>query len=119
MRLCVNSKAMQVKVQREKESHNRTIVTKVEQWKKIVTLGLILAETVILTPLSYTCWREYWTTGLWNKGYGDNFNSSNAAVPLVSIAPFQWPDLYEDEFENKSSRSPLSKDYDIDTKALD
>ena len=37
MRLCVNSKAMQVKVQREKESCNGTIVTKMEQWKKIVT----------------------------------------------------------------------------------
>ena len=37
MRLCVNSKAMQVKVQREKESSNGTIVTKMEQWKKIVT----------------------------------------------------------------------------------
>ena len=31
MRLCVNSKAMQVKVQREKESCNGTIVTKMEQ----------------------------------------------------------------------------------------
>ena len=41
MRLCVNSKAMQVKVQREKESCNGTIVTKMEQWKKIVTLGYI------------------------------------------------------------------------------
>ena len=38
----------------------------------------------------------------------------------VSIAPFQQPDLYEDEFENNVSKSPpLSKDYDIDTKALD
>ena len=37
MRLCVNSKAMQVKVQREKESCNGTIVTKMEQWKKIIT----------------------------------------------------------------------------------
>ena len=41
MRLCVNSKAMQVKVQREKESCNGTIVTKVEQWKKIVTVELL------------------------------------------------------------------------------
>ena len=40
MRLCVNSKAMQVKVQREKESSNGTIVTKMEQWKKIVTHSL-------------------------------------------------------------------------------
>ena len=31
MRLCVNSKAMQVKVQGEKESRNGTIVTKMEQ----------------------------------------------------------------------------------------
>ena len=31
MRLCVNGKAMQVKVQREKESSNGTIVTKMEQ----------------------------------------------------------------------------------------
>ena len=42
MRLCVNSKAMQVKVQREKESSNGTIVTKMEQWKKIVTPGVLL-----------------------------------------------------------------------------
>ena len=45
----------------------------------------------------------------WNEGYADNFNSSNvalAALPLVSNAtPFQQPDLYEDEFENKSIQS--------------
>lgn len=46
--------------------------------------------------------------GPWNEGYGDN-NLSSAALPLVSNAPFQRPDLYEDEYENKSAQS---EDYD-------
>ena len=54
MRLCVNSKAMQVKVQREKESHNRTIVTKVEQWKKIVTIILDCRRSAIELHIGYT-----------------------------------------------------------------
>jgi chitin synthase len=37
--------------------------------------------------------------------FGDNYNISSAALPLVSKAPFQRPDLYEDEFENKSVQS--------------
>jgi chitin synthase len=45
----------------------------------------------------------------WNEGYGDSYNISNAALPLVSNAPFQRPDLYEDELENKSIQS---EDYD-------
>ena len=44
MRLCVNSKAMQVKVQREKESCNGTIVTKMEQRKKTITLPLSIVQ---------------------------------------------------------------------------
>ena len=51
MRLCVNSKAMQVKVQREKESRNRTIVTKVEQWKKIVTTSTFVTATAQLNQI--------------------------------------------------------------------
>ena len=48
--------------------------------------------------------------GPWNEGYGDNYNNSNAALPLVANAtPFQRPDLYEDDFENKSVQS---EDYD-------
>ena len=53
-------------------------------------------------------------TGPWNGGYGDNFNTSSAALPLVANAtPFQRPDLYEDEFENKSIQS---EDYDARSK---
>jgi chitin synthase len=49
------------------------------------------------------------SAGPWNEGYGD-YNNSNAALPLVSNAtPFQRPDLYEDDFENKSNQS---EDYD-------
>jgi chitin synthase len=47
--------------------------------------------------------------GPWNEAYGDNYNVSNAALPLVSNTPFQRPDLYEDDFENKSVHS---EDYD-------
>ena len=51
------------------------------------------------------------SAGSWNEGYGDDFNGSNAALPLQVVstgnasAPFQRPDLYEDEFENKSIQS--------------
>ncbi|KAF8872468.1 glycosyltransferase family 2 protein [Infundibulicybe gibba] len=47
----------------------------------------------------------------WAAGYGDAFNSSNQALPLVSNAsPFQRADLYDEEFdENKSLKS---EDYD-------
>ena len=49
------------------------------------------------------------SAGPWNEGYGD-YNNSNAVLPLVSNAtPFQRPDLYEDDFENKSNQS---EDYD-------
>ena len=50
------------------------------------------------------------SAGPWNEGYGDNYNNSTAALPLVSNATrFQQPDLYEDKFENKSIQS---EDYD-------
>lgn len=43
----------------------------------------------------------------WAAGYGDAFNASNQALPLVSNAsPFQRADLYDDDYdENKSLRS--------------
>ena len=42
----------------------------------------------------------------WGAGYGDAFNASNQALPLVSNAsPFQRADLYEDDYDRKSLRS--------------
>ena len=44
------------------------------------------------------------------QGYGDNYNNSNLALPLVANAtPFQRSDLYDDDYENKSVQS---EDYD-------
>ena len=55
--------------------------------------------------------------GFWNEVYGENYNvsKSNEAFPLVSNTPFQRPDLYKDEFENKSIQS---KNYDARTRFL-
>jgi chitin synthase len=43
----------------------------------------------------------------WGAGYGDAFNASNQALPLVSnTSPFQRADLYEDDYlDRKSLRS--------------
>lgn len=47
----------------------------------------------------------------WDAGYGDAFNSSSQALPLVSNAqPFQRADLYDDEYEDR--KSFRSDDYD-------
>lgn len=47
----------------------------------------------------------------WQAGYGDAFNSSNQALPLVANAsPFQRADLYDDDFEE--NRSMRSEDFD-------
>ena len=53
--------------------------------------------------------------GPWNE---DSFNNSNLALPLVSNAtPFQWPNLYEDNFENKLAHSENST-VEVDSQVL-
>lgn len=47
----------------------------------------------------------------WQAGYGDAFNASAQALPLVANAsPFQRADLYEDDFDE--NRSIRSEDFD-------